>query len=228
MLDVAKHRSVMLEVLKLIFADSLLGPILGFKGGTLLYIRYNLNRFSVDLDFDLLNPEKELIILPRLKKILKSVGSLEEQTNKKYTLFTLLNYEKGQRKLKIEISKRNLGSKYKISNYLGIPIQTMVEKDIFANKLIALTTRKEPVNRDIFDTWFLLKNRFDINWDLVKTRTGMEKDQYVKKCIDTLENWPLKYILNGLGELVDNKTKEFIKRNLIKDTIFYLKANFLN
>lgn len=228
MLDVAKHRSVMFEVLKLIFADSLLGPILGFKGGTLLYIRYNLNRFSVDLDFDLLNPEKELIILPRLKKILKSVGSLEEQTNKKYTLFTLLNYEKGQRKLKIEISKRNLGSKYKISNYLGIPIQTMVEKDIFANKLIALTTRKEPVNRDIFDTWFLLKNRFDINWDLVKTRTGMEKDQYVKKCIDTLENWPLKYILNGLGELVDNKTKEFIKRNLIKDTIFYLKANFLN
>lgn len=228
MLDVAKHRSVMLEVLKLIFADSLLGPILGFKGGTLLYIRYNLNRFSVDLDFDLLNPEKELIILPRLKKILKSVGSLEEQTNKRYTLFTLLNYEKGQRKLKIEISKRNLGSKYKISNYLGIPIQTMVEKDIFANKLIALTTRKEPVNRDIFDTWFLLKNRFDINWDLVKTRTGMEKDQYVKKCIDTLENWPLKYILNGLGELVDNKTKEFIKRNLIKDTIFYLKANFLN
>lgn len=228
MLDIAKHRSVMLEVLKLIFADSLLGPILGFKGGTLLYIQYNLNRFSVDLDFDLLDPKKEALILPRLKEILKNIGTLKEQSNKRYTLFTLLNYGKGMRNLKIEISKRNLGNKYKISNYLGIPIQTMAEKDIFANKLVALTTRKEPVNRDIFDTWFLLKNRFDINWDLVKIRTGMEKAQYVKKCIDTLENWPLKYLLNGLGELVDNKTKDFIKRDLIKDTIFYLKANFLN
>ncbi|WKZ25559.1 MAG: nucleotidyl transferase AbiEii/AbiGii toxin family protein [bacterium] len=225
MLNVAKHRSIMLDVLKSIYEDSLLGPILGFKGGTLLYIQYNLNRFSVDLDFDLLDPEKEALVLPRLKKILKNIGSFEEQTSKKYTIFTLLNYEKGQRNLKIEISKRNLGSKYKISNYLGIPIQTMVEKDIFANKLIALTTRRESVNRDVFDTWFLLKNRFDINWDLIKSRTQMDKDQYIKKCIECLENWPLKHVLNGLGELVDNKTKDWIKKNLIKDTIFLLKAN---
>ena len=27
---------------------------------------------------------------------------------------------------------------------------------------------------------------------------------------------------------LDNKTKEFIKKDLIKDTIFYFKANFLN
>ncbi len=226
MLTIAKHRSVMLEVLKLIYEDSLLGPILGFKGGTLLYIQYNLNRFSVDLDFDLLDSEKETLVLPRIKRVLNNVGVLEEQSNKRYTLFSLLNYKKGMRNLKIEISKRNLGSKYKISNYLGIPIQTMVEKDIFANKLIALTTRKEPVNRDVFDTWFLLKNHWDINWELIQKRTGMDSDQYIKKCIECLENWPLKYILNGLGELVDNKTKDWIKTNLIKDTIFLLKANY--
>jgi predicted nucleotidyltransferase component of viral defense system len=216
----------MLEVLKSIYEDSLLGPILGFKGGTLLYIQYNLNRFSVDLDFDLLDSEKEAFVLPRLKKILKSIGTLEEQSNKRYTLFTLLNYKKGMRNLKIEINKRNLGSKYKISNYLGIPIQTMVEDDIFANKLIALTTRKEPVNRDVFDTWFLLKNHWDVNWDMVEKRSSLSKEKYIKKCIKYLENWPLKYILNGLGELVDNKTKDWIKNNLIKDTIFLLKANY--
>ena len=226
MLDISKHRSVMLEVLKSIYEDSLLGPILGFKGGTLLYIQYNLNRFSVDLDFDLLDSEKEALVLPRLKKILKSIGTLEEQSNKRYTLFTLLNYKKGQRNLKIEINKRNLGSKYKISNYLGIPIQTMVEDDIFANKLIALTTRKEPVNRDVFDTWFLLKNHWDVNWDMVEKRSSLSKEKYIKKCIKYLETWPLKYILNGLGELVDNKTKDWIKNNLIKDTIFLLKANY--
>lgn len=226
MLDISKHRSIMLEVLKSIYGDSLLGPILGFKGGTLLYTLYNLPRFSVDLDFDLLDPKKETLILPRLKKIIKNVGTFEEQSNKRYTLFTLFNYEKGQRNLKIEISKRNLGSKYKISNYLGIPIQTMIEKDIFANKLLALLTRKNPVNRDVFDTWFLLKEHWDVNWELVEKISGMKRDTFIKKCINLLENWPLRYILNGMGELMDNKTKDWVKKSLIKDTIFLLRAKY--
>jgi len=102
----------MFEVLKGIYQDNLLGPILGFKGGTLLYILHDLTRFSVDLDFDLLDEKKENQVLTRLKKILKEIGNIKELTNKKYTLFSLLNYEKDQRNLKIEISKRNLGSKY--------------------------------------------------------------------------------------------------------------------
>lgn len=226
MLTITKHRSVMLEVLKAIYSDSLLGPILGFKGGTLLYILYNLPRFSVDLDFDLLDPSKENQVLPRLREIVTKIGKIEESTNKRYTLFTLLNYEKGQRNLKIEISKRNLGSKYEIKNYLGFSLQTMVKNDIFANKLLALLTRKNPVNRDIFDTWFLLKEHFDINWEIVEKRSEIKKEKFVKECIKLLENWPLKYILNGIGELVDNKTKDWVKKNLIKETIFLLKANY--
>lgn len=216
----------MLEVLKAIYSDSLLGPILGFKGGTLLYILYNLPRFSVDLDFDLLDPDKEDQVLPRLREIVAKIGRIEESTNKRYTLFTLLNYEKGQRNLKIEISKRNLGSKYEIKNYLGFSLQTMVKNDIFANKLLALLTRKNPVNRDVFDTWFLLKEHYDINWEIVEKRSEIKREKFIKECIKLLENWPLKYILNGIGELVDNKTKDWVRKNLIKETIFLLKANY--
>lgn len=228
MLTITKHRGVMLEILKAIYSDSLLGPILGFKGGTLLYILYGLPRFSVDLDFDLLEPTKENQVLPRIEEINKKIGKVEELTNKRYTLFSLLNYEKGQRNLKIEISKRNLGSTYEISNYLGFPLQTMVKKDIFANKLLALLTRKHPVNRDIFDTWFLLKEHWDINWNLIEKISGLKEDEFAKKCINLLEKWPLKYILNDMGELMDNKTKDWVKKSLIKDTIFLLKANFLD
>lgn len=226
MLSISKHRSVMFEVIKEIYKDSLLGPILGFKGGTLLYILHGLSRFSVDLDFDLLDEKKENLVLPRLKKILKDIGTIKELTNKRYTLFSLLNYERDQRNLKIEISKRNLGSSYEISNYLGFSIKTMVKEDIFANKLLALTTRKRPVNRDVFDTWFLLKKHWDVNWKLVEKRSSLNKKEFVKKCIETLENWPLKHTLDGMGELLDNSTKDWVKANLIKDTIFLLKARY--
>ena len=53
MLNKKKHRQVMFEILRDIYRSEL-GFYLGFKGGTMLYFFYNLNRFSVDLDFDLL------------------------------------------------------------------------------------------------------------------------------------------------------------------------------
>jgi predicted nucleotidyltransferase component of viral defense system len=213
----------MLSVLKAIYEDTFLGPILGLKGGTLLYILYNLPRFSVDLDFDLLKDCDQKKVLDKLGGILKNFGTVEQLMDKKYTLFGLVNYEKGQQSLKIEISKRNLGSTYEVTNYLGVPVQTMVKEDILANKLTALLTRKKPANRDIFDTWFMLKNTWDVNWELVEERNTVKKDQFIKNCISLLEKWPIENILEGMGELVDNKTKDWIKKNLLKDTVFYLK-----
>lgn len=58
MLDRNVHRTVLLQILKDIYTDSSLGPILGFKGGTAANLFYGLGRFSVDLDFDLLEQEK--------------------------------------------------------------------------------------------------------------------------------------------------------------------------
>lgn len=102
----------------------------------------------------------------------------------------------------------------------------MVKEDIFANKLLTLTTRKRPVNRDIYDTWFLLNEHWDINWDLIEKRSLLTKEEFVKRCIDILENWPLSHTLDGLGELMDESTKDWVKKNLIKDTIFLLKARY--
>lgn len=204
----------MLSILKTIYEDTLLGPVLGFKGGTLLYSLYNLPRFSVDLDFDLLDFTKKDEVLEKLGKILKKYGRVDQLKDKKYTLY-----------LKIEISKRNIGSSYEIKSYLGIPILAMVKSDILANKLMALVSRKKPANRDIFDTWFMLDNGWEANWELVEEKTKMNKKAFLDKCINLLENWPLESILEGMGELIDNKTKDWTKKNLIKDTIFLLKVN---
>lgn len=224
MLNISKHREMMLNVLKSVYEDTLLGPILGFKGGTLLYILYNLPRFSIDLDFDLLDFTKKDEVLEKLGDILKKYGRVDQLKDKKYTLFSLLNYQKGQRNLKIEISKRNNGNTYEIKNYLGISIKAMVKGDILANKLTALVNRKKVANRDIFDAWFMLKNGWDVNWGLIEKRSEMDKKAFIEKCISLLKTWPLTNILDGMGELLDNKTKDWVKKNLIKDTIFLLNV----
>jgi len=53
-LEVTKHKTNLTNILIDIYKDSLLGSVLGFKGGTAAMLFFNLPRFSVDLDFDLL------------------------------------------------------------------------------------------------------------------------------------------------------------------------------
>jgi len=64
----------MTQVLKDIYTDADLAAYLGFKGGTALMLFYELPRFSVDLDFNLLQPEKNEIVYQKIRKIaLKSM-----------------------------------------------------------------------------------------------------------------------------------------------------------
>ncbi|MFW6174045.1 MAG: nucleotidyl transferase AbiEii/AbiGii toxin family protein [Elusimicrobiota bacterium] len=221
-LDTDIHNANLIDLLKSIYSDSSLGPLLGFKGGTAAHLFYGLDRFSVDLDFDLLDPKKEEKVFEKIKKIAKKQGTIKEATNKRYTLFVLLSYSVGSKNIKIEINKRQFKSKYHTLNHLGIPMLVMTKRDMFTNKLVALTDRPTTVNRDIYDVYFFLKNRWEINKKMVEERTEMKFTQYLKHCIKFLEKYDGNILL-GLGELIDNKQKDWIRENLLEDTIFQLK-----
>ena len=78
---------MLLRILKDIFSDDSVAPFLGFKGGTAAYFFYGLDRFSVDLDFDLLDNAKEKHVFEQIKKILSVYGKLKEAEAKRYNLF---------------------------------------------------------------------------------------------------------------------------------------------
>lgn len=61
-LNVPEHKNILLQILKDIYSDTTISPFLGFKGGTAAYMFYDLDRFSVDLDFDLLDETKKEIV----------------------------------------------------------------------------------------------------------------------------------------------------------------------
>ena len=112
-LDIITHKNILIKILKDIFTDHGLGPILGFKGGTAAYLFYDLNRFSVDLDFDLLEESKENFVFDEVRKILEKYGTVKEADKKRFNLFYMLSYDDkspGAQNIKVEINRRDFGS----------------------------------------------------------------------------------------------------------------------
>ena len=227
-LNISTHKNILIKVLKDIYTDSSLGYLLGFKGGTAAYFFYELNRFSVDLDFDLLKEAEEQEVFDKIEKIVREYGKIKEKINKRHTLLILLSYSEEAQNIKIEINKRSFGSQYEVRNYLGISMLVMRSEDMFAHKLVAMTERGKIANRDIFDTHFFLKSDWEINREIIKQRTKTSFADYLKKCIDFVENVSERGILFGIGELINEKQKAWIKSKLKQDTIFLLKLMLEN
>lgn len=225
-MDVNKHKYFLLQVLKDIYSDVELAVSLGFKGGTALMFFYDLPRFSVDLDFNLLDKSKEEKVYEKLRNILMKYGTIYDEAIKFYGIIIVLDYGVGERKLKIEISNREFDNHYEIKNLLGIDVKLLTQPDMFAHKLCALLDRTEITNRDIFDCWFFLKKQTPINVKIIEERMQMPFNQYIQLCIKELENKSDKGILNGLGELTNTEMKNFVRTKLRTETISLLK--FLN
>ena len=225
-MDLNKHKFFMLQILRDIYSDLELANNLGFKGGTAMMMFHRLPRFSVDLDFNLIhqNKEKENAIYQKIREIILKYGTIEDEALIFFGPILVLNYGKGERKLKIEISNRQYDNQYEVKNYMGINMLVMKIADMFANKLCALLDRNELTNRDIFDCWFFMENGTAINIDLVESRMKMPFSDYVQKCIETLENLAGKNLLNGIGDLIDdNKMKTFVRNKLRSETITLLR-----
>lgn len=225
-LETSTHKNLLIHILKDIYADAGIGPFLGFKGGTAAFLFYELTRFSVDLDFDLLDPTKGDAIFEEIKKILVEYGEVKDARKKRYSYFFLLSYTsktQGAYNIKVEINCRNFGSKYEVKSYLGIPMKIMVMEDMVAHKMVAMLERIGKTNRDIFDTYFFLKNSWPINQAIIEIRTGLSMKQFLQKCINTLEAMSNRGILSGIGELLDDKQKVWARDKLRTETIFLLK-----
>lgn len=180
MLNQTTHKNILLRILKDIFSDNSINSALGFKGGTAAYLFYNLERFSVNLDFDLLDSAKEDFIFNRIKAILEEFGDLKEAEKKKFNLLFVLSYdnkEDNAQNVKVEINRRDFESKYEVKSYLGISMKVMVKEDMFAHKLAAMYERIGKTNRDIFDTWFFLENNWPINAQIVENRANCRKSR---------------------------------------------------
>lgn len=216
-MDINKHRFYMTQVLLAIFRDKDLSRLLAFKGGTSLLMFHGLTRFSTDLDFNLLDPSQTEFVYQRLRSIVTKFGAIDDEAMKFFGPIIVLNYGKGERMLKIEVSNRQYDNHYETINLLGTDIRVMTMPDMFAHKLCALVERVTP--RDIYDVWFFLQNRTEINANIVRLRTKLLLTDYLTMCTQRVRETSPKLLMQGLGEvLLDSQSKNFVKKQLIEET----------
>jgi predicted nucleotidyltransferase component of viral defense system len=229
MLNKKKHQLIMGKILKDIYADISIAPLLGFKGGTCAYFFYDLPRFSVDLDFDMLSGEEkeQEEIFEKIVKIMERHGVVKDKHIKRFTIFSLLSYGEADLNIKIEVSTRqtikNIKEKYELKEYLGISMMVAKKGYLFASKLSALTSRKTTAMRDIYDIYYFSKNSWEIDGEALKLITGKDIKDQLSECLKTIENVKDNQILSGLGELVSTKEKDWIRENLKKEASFMIK-----
>ena len=149
----------------------------------------------------------------------QEMKKLKDEAEKHFGLIVVLNYGINERNLKVEISNREFPDSYEIKNYLGISMNVMVKPDLFAHKLCALIDRNTLTNRDIFDIYYFLKQKTYLNRLIIEQRMKTGLNDYLDLCIKKIEKINSKSLLNGLGELVDDNLKGFVKTKLKDDTI---------
>ena len=218
MLDSQKHKVHLSNILSSLYKNSQVSTNLGFKGGTACYFFYELPRFSVDLDFDLIIPSLILksakdMLIKNITAILDKNYDVIDSSTKYNTLFWLVSYEKGQRNIKIEISVRDFPNTYEVRNFYGTSVNVLQIGDIIAHKLVAIQDRKITANRDIFDGHFFLGSKYAtaINNEIIEFRTGLKIYDFYKSLDKFINNYKPKSALDGLGELLDERQKNWIR-----------------
>ena len=232
----AQHKLVMLRLLREILCNKDLRLCLQFKGGTYAALRGVLDRFSVDLDFDLPDKNKKKQVRQACYRIFDKLGFQIKDESKKYLQF-FLRYEAkaGERNtIKLEINdKPSIKNTYEkihlkeINMYCsGHTLGTMV-----ANKLVASLARFEKTNkiagRDFYDLWYFFLNGLPVNQAVVENSTKMSYVKYLDKVVEFLERRVTDKVLNQdlnplLPVSVLNKTIQQIRPellSLLKDEI---------
>lgn len=228
----AIHKAYLLRTLTEIVDNPILSTSLYFKGGTCASMMGILDRFSVDLDFDLKIGTNEKELRNEFYKIFEKLGfSLQQESQKALEFFLKYQNSPNQRNtLKIDALNFIVKSNVYVPMFLpeiNRTVNCQNQESIFANKLVAIKDRydrkKSIAGRDIYDIhYFFLKN-LKYNEQLIIERTGLQVKEYfiyLRNFINEKINQTL--IDQDLNTLLPVETFSKIRKSLKEETLMFL------
>lgn len=188
----AKHKNQLLRLLRMILKNNLLANNLRFKGGTYAALRGVLDRFSVDLDFDLPAKTKKNTIRQKCYQIFDQLQlEIKDQSPDHLQFFLKYEAKPNERNtLKLEIndqpSTHNQYEKVHLRE-LNMYCRGHTLETMFANKLIAATARFDKnhkiAGRDFYDLHQFFLQGLGINKAVVEDKTSIDLTNYLRKLI---------------------------------------------
>ncbi len=228
-----KHEIMMNRLLSEILDDKYLSGNAYFKGGTCAKMLGYLDRFSVDLDFDLSEKADKGIFRQKLKKIFKDLG-LEIKDESKRSLQYFLKYpaDSGFRNtLKLEMLdnfyRSNVYKPFRLPDIERTAICQTIET-MFSHKLIAPLDRKEKggtvAGRDIYDIHHFFSQGYEYLPEVIKERRGVTLPEHFSDLKAFVEKEVTKRMIDeDLNALLDIDKFKLIRKYLKEETLRFIE-----
>lgn len=209
-----------------------------FKGGTAIHLIYNASRFSEDLDFTVVMPEKEFAeVLRKTFAILESEGGISFKPRKTLagkrfllsatlpdsTMKSFINLDFSFREKVFEPQNSFIKSEYPV--LFTSQITHMSKNEMIAEKIRAIIHRRK--GRDIYDLWYLLAQGAKLDLDLLTEKFKYYKEKFsTKELIEKIEEFPGADFVNDLKPFVQIQERDKLGEMFtyiiafLKDTAF--------
>ena len=226
------HKSYLNRLLIEIIDNILLSSSLAFKGGSCAEMLGFLDRFSVDLDFDVVTTAEASKLRGEFRKIFSHLGLTIIKASDVALFFQLKYAGKSGKRSTLRVSASSI--KIQANDYR---VQYLPEVDrlarcqtietMFANKLVAITDRyklhKSIAGRDIYDTHHFFLQGYAYKKEIIQERTGQEARAYLKKLIGFIKKYVTQTIVNeDLNSLLPADKFRQIRKVLIPETLSFL------
>lgn len=230
----AIHRAWLFRTLSAIYDDVFLTNVLYFKGGTSAAMRGLLDRFSVDLDFDFVGDDKDILkTRKKLKNIFKKLGLKIKDESKIIPQYFLRypNNENERNTLKIDAATFKIkANKYEQVRLVDIDriVTCQTIETMFANKLVALLDRYEKnktiAGRDIYDIHYFFMNGYKYDTSIIEERRKVDTQVFFDELISFIEKKITNTIIDqDLNMLLPPQKFKQIRKVLKKEVLMFLK-----
>lgn len=227
------HKTQLYRLLTEIVDNSFLATNLYFKGGTCASMLGWLDRFSLDLDFDLQQPTQKKKLVQELRKIFKYLN-LEIKDQSQKALVYVLRYENkdaNRNTVRLEIIDNKVKSNIYQSVYFSEIdrfINSQTKETMFANKLVGLTDRFKKhgqiAGRDVYDIHHFFLEGFTYSKEIIEERTGESPKKYFRKIHDFIKIKITEKIINeDLNFLLPAEKFMKIRKFLILETLRFIE-----
>lgn len=226
------HKSHLHRLLMEIVDQPVLAQALAFKGGTCAAMLGYLDRFSIDLDFDVLPGVNEASLRGLFHQVFDQLGYSVKLEFENALIFALRYPSRPGQRNTMKISANSFtfaANKYRIQYFTEIDrlINSQTIETMFAHKLIAITDRYAQhgaiAGRDIYDIHHFFVQGYSYHPEVIRERAGTDPVIYLRRLLEFIQEHINQTIIDeDLNSLLPYKKFQQIRKILIPETVSFL------